>query len=127
VDGRTLWCAPKTHRYDYLTADGGRFYTGMDDSEVPDDHRVAAFDARTGRRLWTAQGARPYAGISAGNGVVWLVSHTDMPVSQLLALRATDGGELRRLPLGTYGGSAVALGLHRAFVFRDGETVAAYR
>lgn len=126
TDGRTLWCAPRKHLYHHLIAADGRFYTGVDDVRVPDDHRLAALDARTGKRLWTAQGARPYGGISSGNGVVWLVSNTDMPVGQLLALRASDGGELRRLPLGEYGGSTVALGVNRAFLFRDGATIAAF-
>ncbi|MFI5838546.1 PQQ-binding-like beta-propeller repeat protein [Catenuloplanes sp. NPDC051500] len=126
TDGKQLWCAPKAHRYHGLAAGDGRFYTGRDDAKIPDDHRLAAFDARTGKRLWTAQGARPYGGITSGNGVVWLVSNTDMPVSQLLALRATDGRELRRLPLGEYGGGTVALGLNRAFVFSGGGAVAAF-
>ncbi|WP_033341202.1 outer membrane protein assembly factor BamB family protein [Catenuloplanes japonicus] len=127
TNGKTLWCAPTSHRYQDLAAADGRFYVGLNDAKIPDDHRVAALDGKTGRRLWTAQGARPYGGITSGNGVVWLVSNTDMPAGQLLALRATDGRELRRLPLGEYGGSKVALGVNRAFLFRDGQTVAAFR
>ncbi|MDP9791847.1 outer membrane protein assembly factor BamB [Catenuloplanes nepalensis] len=126
-DGRRSWCAPTSHRHYDLTAADGRLYAAADDLSVPDDHRIAAFDNRTGRRLWTAAGARPYGGITVGNGVVWLVSNTDMPVSRLLALRAEDGRELRRLPLGEYGGSRVALGVNRAFVFHDGRTISAYR
>jgi outer membrane protein assembly factor BamB len=127
TDGRTLWCAPKTHHYLYLTTADGRFYAGLETSKAPDDLRLAAFDGRTGRRLWTAPDARPYGGLTAGNGVVWLVSFTDLPVTQLLALRATDGRELRRLPLGEFSRSAVALGIGHAFIVRDLETIVAYR
>ncbi|MDQ0365959.1 outer membrane protein assembly factor BamB family protein [Catenuloplanes indicus] len=126
-DGKRLWCAPKTHRHHHLTAVDGRVYAGVDDLTVPDDHRVAAFDARTGRRLWTAPGAHPYGPITVGNGVVWLQSNTDMPVTYLLGLRAGDGRELRRLPLGEFSAGAVALGVGRVFLLRGSDTVAAFR
>ncbi|MDR7321693.1 MULTISPECIES: outer membrane protein assembly factor BamB family protein [Catenuloplanes] len=126
-DGRRLWCAPKGHRHHDVTVADGRVYAGVDDLTVPDDHRVAAFDARTGRRLWTAPGAYPYGPITVGNGVVWLQSNTDMPVTVLLGLRADDGRELRRLPLGEYSSGGVALGVGRVFLLRGGDTVAAFR
>ena len=126
-DGRRLWCAPRTHRYHHPTPDGDRLYVATDDRAVPDDHRIAALDARTGRRLWTAEGAYPYGAVVVGNGVLWTQTNTDMPVTHLLAVRAADGAELRRLPLGGYSSGSVALGHQRVYLIRGGGALVSYR